>query len=70
MSSDVVFLRRGIVENLGQVAALEPFHDDEIEIAVSVEVYETHDVRMYQAAALGGFLLQRAQRLAVAGQLG
>ena len=54
---DASAIRR--VQNIGKRATLQPFHDHEIQIVVSIEVDETHDVRMRQAAALGRFLLER-----------
>ena len=57
------------VENIGKCAAIQPFHDQEIEIVVTIEVKKAHNIRVYQAAPFGRFLLQRTQRLPVLCQL-
>ena len=48
------------VKNICKRAAIQPFHDEEIEVVITVEVNKANDVRMYQATAFGCFLLQGA----------
>ena len=66
---DVEFLCTWRIEYLGKRSAFEPFHDEEIQVVVAVEVDETDDVRVREVTTLGRFLLEGAQRMAVTGQL-
>ena len=45
------------VKNFGKRSSVQPLHDDEIQIVVTIEVYESHDVRMRQASAFSCLLL-------------
>ncbi len=49
------------VQYAGKRSSREPFHDDEVNVFVAIEIDESNDIRMRKAATLGRFLLQRAQ---------
>ena len=57
------------VKNVGERAAVQPFHDQEIQIVVAIDVYEANNIRMDEATSFGRFLLECAQGLAALSQL-
>ena len=63
------FSRFRCIQNVGKCFAVKPFHDNEEQIVITVEIYYPDNVRMDQAATLGRFLLQRTKCLAVFGEI-
>ena len=63
---EIDLLAAGFLQNGCQRFALEPLHDNEVQLAFPVEIDEAHDIRVSQATAFCHFLLQRSQRIVIA----
>ena len=53
------FSRVRRIQNVGECCTVEPFHDNEEQIIIPIEINNADNIRMRQAAAFGSFLLQR-----------
>ena len=57
---EIDILAAGFIQNGCQRFALEPLHNNEVQIVFPVEIDATHDIRVSQATAFRHFLLQRS----------
>jgi hypothetical protein len=66
---EIDLLAAGFFQNGCQRFALQPLHDNEVQVIFPVQIDAAHDIRVSQATAFCHFLLQRSKRLVIARQL-